>query len=93
MKVVKIRRVGNSNVVSLPHELESRGFTVGTSVMIEELATGELRIIPASRVRELIREAGRRVIAEDQEALRILAAQDGVVPEPIVATGTQAEQG
>ncbi len=93
MKVVKIRRVGNSNVVSLPHELESRGFTAGTAVIIEELATGELRIIPASRVRELIREAGRKVIAEDQEALRILAPQDGVVSESSIATGMEADQG
>ena len=93
MKVVKIRRVGNSNVVSLPRDLESRGFEVGVTVMIEELATGELRIIPASRVRDLIRKAGRKVIAEDQEALRILAPQDGVVSESSVATGMEADQG
>jgi hypothetical protein len=37
MKVVKVRRVGNSNVVSLPRELEARGYEPGTSVLIEEL--------------------------------------------------------
>jgi len=37
MKVVKVRRVGNSNVVSIPRELESRGYAPGTSVLIEEL--------------------------------------------------------
>ncbi len=76
MKIVKIRRVGNSNVISLPHELEGHGYTVGTEVMVEEIETGELRIVPAPRVRRLIREAARRVIAEDQEALRILAEHD-----------------
>ena len=75
MKIVKIRRVGNSNVVSLPRELEHLGYTAGTSVMIEEL-DGELRIMPASRVRDLIRAAGRRVIAEDQQALHILAEHE-----------------
>ncbi len=79
MKTVKIRRVGNSNVISLPHELESHGYTVGTQVVVEELANGELRIIPASRLRELIREVGRRVIAEDREALERLAEHDGPV--------------
>jgi antitoxin component of MazEF toxin-antitoxin module len=87
MKTVKIRKIGNSNVVTLPHELESHGYTAGTQVLIEELASGELRIIPASRVRELIREAGGRVIAEDREALEILAEQDGPVELPDSAVG------
>ena len=73
MKIMKIRRVGNSNVVSLPHELERLGYTAGTSVVVEELPNGELRIVPSARVRELIREAARQVVAEDQEALSILA--------------------
>ena len=37
MKVVKVRRVGNSNVVSIPRELEARGYAPGTSVLVEEL--------------------------------------------------------
>lgn len=73
MKVMKIRRVGNSNVVSLPHELESHGYAPGATVMIEETPTGELRIVPTDRVRAFIREAGRKVIQEDQEALSMLA--------------------
>lgn len=79
LKTVKIRRVGNSNVVTLPHELESHGYTAGSQVVVEELANGELRIIPASRLRELIREAGRRVLAEDRELLEALAGDDGPV--------------
>ncbi len=73
MKIMKIRKVGNSMVVSLPHELESRGYRVGTQVMIQELPTGELRIVPTNRVRQFVRESARKVVAEDQEALRILA--------------------
>ena len=82
MKVVKIRRVGNSNVVSLPRELEALGYTVGTSVVVDELANGELRILPASTVRDRIRAVGREVIAEDAEALRLLERYDREGLEP-----------
>jgi antitoxin component of MazEF toxin-antitoxin module len=76
VRIVKIRRVGNSNVVSIPRELEKSGYTPGTSVLVEELADGELRIIPTDRVRERIRDVGRRVVAEHPEALEILANDD-----------------
>lgn len=76
MKVVKVRRVGNSNVVSIPRELEARGYAPGTSVLVEELDSGELRIMPTEQVRERIRGIGRRVVAEHSEALRILAEHD-----------------
>ena len=59
MRVVKVRRVGNSNVVSIPRELEARGYAPGTSVLLEELESGELRIIPTYQVRERIRGIGR----------------------------------
>ena len=73
MKVVKVRRVGNSNVVSLPRELEARGYEPGTSVLIEVLDGGELRILPADQVRDRIRGIGHRVVSEHAEALKILA--------------------
>jgi antitoxin component of MazEF toxin-antitoxin module len=76
VKIVKIRRVGNSNVVSIPRELEARGFAPGTSVLVEELAVGELRIMPTSQVRQRIRSTGAQVVAEHAEALRILADHD-----------------
>ena len=50
MKIVKVRRVGNSNVVSIPRELESHGYTPGTSVLVEELR-GELRMLPTEQLR------------------------------------------
>ena len=76
MKVVKVRRVGNSNVVSIPRELETRGFAPGTSVLVEELETGELRIIPTEQVRARIRDVGQRVVGGHAEALKILAEHD-----------------
>ncbi len=56
MKIVKVRRVGNSNVVSIPREFEASGYTPGASVLVEALADGELRILPTDRVRERLRQ-------------------------------------
>jgi antitoxin component of MazEF toxin-antitoxin module len=81
MKVVKVRRVGNSNVVSLPRELEARGYEPGTSVLIEELEDGSLRILPADQVRERIRGTGRRVVREHTAALDLLADHDAETPK------------
>jgi antitoxin component of MazEF toxin-antitoxin module len=76
MRIVKIRRVGNSNVVSIPREFEAQGYTPGTSVLLEELPGGELRILPTEQVRKQIRRVGRRLVDEHREALRILAEHD-----------------
>lgn len=76
MKIVKVRRVGNSNVVSIPREFESHGYAPGTSVLVEELDGGELRILPTEQLRERIRTIGERVVAEHPEALKILAEHD-----------------
>lgn len=76
MKIVKVRRVGNSNVVSIPREFEAHGYAPGTSVLVEEVESGELRIIPTEQVRDRIRGIGRRVVDEHAEALRILAEHD-----------------
>lgn len=76
MRIVKVRRVGNSNVVSIPRELEAHGYTPGTSVLVEEMPGGELRIMRTDQVREQIRDVGRRIVEERSEALRILAEHD-----------------
>ena len=76
IKVVKIRRVGNSNVVSIPRELEAHGYAPGTSVLVEELPSGELRIMPTEQLRDRVRGIGRRVVDEHAEALRIVADHD-----------------
>jgi hypothetical protein len=82
MKVVKVRRVGNSNVVSIPREFEASGYTPGSSVLVEELPGGELRIMSTEKVSERIREIGQRVVAEHGEALQILADHDPDVDAP-----------
>jgi antitoxin component of MazEF toxin-antitoxin module len=76
MRIVRVRRVGNSNVVSIPREFEASGYSPGSSVLVEELADGELRILPTDRVRERVRQTARRVIDEHPEALEILANHD-----------------
>jgi antitoxin component of MazEF toxin-antitoxin module len=76
MKVVKVRRVGNSNVVSIPREFEARGYAPGTPVLVEEFENGELRIMPTEQVRDRIRDIGKRVVDEHAEALQILAEHD-----------------
>lgn len=73
MKIVKVRRVGNSNVVSIPREFEASGYAPGASVLVEELADGELRIMPAERVRERVRGIADRIVREHPEAMEILA--------------------
>jgi antitoxin component of MazEF toxin-antitoxin module len=76
MKIVKIRRVGNSNVVSIPREFEGSGYTPGSSVLVEELADGELRILPTDRVRERVRQVADRAVSERADAMDILATYD-----------------
>jgi antitoxin component of MazEF toxin-antitoxin module len=76
MKVVKVRRVGNSNVISIPREFESQGYAAGSSVLVEELPGGELRIMSTEKVRERIHDIGERVVAKHGEALHILADHD-----------------
>jgi antitoxin component of MazEF toxin-antitoxin module len=72
----RVRKVGNSRVISLPRELERLGFSEGTQVVIQELPSGEVRLLPANRLRLLVREYGRRVVAENRTALDILAQHD-----------------
>ena len=76
MKIVKVRRVGNSNVISIPRALEAQGYVPGSSVLVEELPGGELRIMSTEKVRERVRDIGKRVVAEHGEALKILADHD-----------------
>jgi antitoxin component of MazEF toxin-antitoxin module len=73
MKVVKVRRVGNSNVISIPREFETRGYAPGSSVLVEEMPGGELRIMSTETVRERIRDIGQRVVSEHGDALQTLA--------------------
>jgi antitoxin component of MazEF toxin-antitoxin module len=74
MELVKIRRVGNSSVVTLPRAVTGHGFDVGTYVLIEE-RDGEI-VLRRATVTEAVRNIAREVVEEDQEALEYLAAYD-----------------
>jgi len=76
MKINRVRRVGNSKVISLPRTLERIGFVDGAQVVIQELPSGEVRLLPADHLRVMVREYGRRVVAENRKALDILAEHD-----------------
>lgn len=76
VKILKVRRVGNSNVVSLPREFEAAGYGPGASVLVEQLDDGSLHLVRTDELRNLIRSRGKRVIAEHAEALAILAGHD-----------------
>ena len=76
MKINRVRRVGNSKVVSLPRELDRIGFVDGAQVVIQELPSGEVRLLPTDHLRLMVREYGRRVVAENRKALDILADHD-----------------
>lgn len=73
VKIVKVRRVGNSNVVSIPREFEKSGYAPGASVLVEELSGGELRILPTDKLRQRVRQIADRVVDAHPEAMRILA--------------------
>jgi antitoxin component of MazEF toxin-antitoxin module len=76
MKINRVRKVGNSKVLSLPRELERVGFVEGAQVVIQELPSGEVRLLPADHMRAMVREYGRRVVTENRKALDILADYD-----------------
>lgn len=76
MRTVKVRRVGNSNVVSLPRGLEHLGFAEGAAVAVVPMRTGEVLLIPAERINEYIDELGKRIVEENRDALDALAAYD-----------------
>jgi antitoxin component of MazEF toxin-antitoxin module len=69
MKIVNTRKVGNSVVVTLPPEL---GYEAGIDVLIDRAPNGDLRIMPAARLHDVLRERARQLIQEDAEALAIL---------------------
>ncbi len=76
MKINRVRRVGNSKVLSLPRELEQVGFVDGAQIVIQELPSGEVRLLPADHVRLMVGDYGRRVVADNRRALDILADHD-----------------
>jgi predicted ATP-dependent endonuclease of OLD family len=67
--------VGNRKILAAlkAPEFEAQGYAPGSSVLIEELPGGDLRIMSTEKVRVRILDIGERVVAEHGEALKILA--------------------
>lgn len=63
-------------MVSLPRELEASGYVPSTSVLVEELDDGGLRILPTNLVRERVRQIAARSVSEHADALEILAQHE-----------------
>ena len=79
MKIVKTRKVGNSVVVTLPPEL---GYEAGVDVLIDRAPNGDLQIMPAARLHEVLQERARKLVEEDAEALAILEEHDRRADKP-----------
>ena len=76
MNGVKVRRVGNSNVITVPRELERYGLVEGMTVAFVPLRTGEILIVSADRMEDYIQQVGEQIIGRRRSALEKLAAHD-----------------
>lgn len=72
VRVVRVRRVGNSKVVTVPRELDFES----EEVLVEKLNTGQLLLTPVAMVRSRIPQISARVVRDNAEALRILEEYD-----------------
>jgi hypothetical protein len=83
MELVKVRRVGNSNVISLPKAFVRAGYDAGQTVIIEQLETGELLLTRVESHQEAIRARAREIIASRRPALeRLKAYETGEITPP-----------
>lgn len=82
MALVKVRRVGNSNVITLPAGLGGNGFEPGATVLVEADEDGTLRVIPVPDVDAHVRELARGAIQRRRRALELLEAHDPGDTEP-----------
>lgn len=76
MKMLKIRRVGNSNMVALPKDWEGDGFAPGDYVLVERDHAGEIRMLRACDMAARVDALADELIEKHAEALRILAEYD-----------------
>lgn len=73
MKLVKVRRAGNSLAVTIPR---GYGFAEGDDVIVDRLPEGGLQILPVAQLQELLRRHADALVKEDREALAILKSHD-----------------
>jgi hypothetical protein len=89
---MKIRRVGNSNVVSLPRGLETRGFAAGQAVAMVPLQPGRLLLIAEEHLDDFLTEMGRQVITETRAAVETLTARDRSEATIAIISGPEGAQ-
>jgi len=78
MRILKIRKVGNSNVVSIPKEYEAAGFVANTDVALELAEDGflYLRPLPADERKQIVLNAVRAATKRHSRAMEILEEYD-----------------
>jgi len=76
MALVKVQRVGNSKVVTLPAGLGGDGYQPGATVLVEADEDGTLRVIPVRDLDAHVREVARSAIQRRRRTLEILEAHD-----------------
>jgi antitoxin component of MazEF toxin-antitoxin module len=86
--VVKIRKVGSGNVVSVPSALAESGYSTGQQVTIQKLPNGDLLVRRVVDRSEQLQSTARRLMQKHRKSLEILEAYDkeGVArprPEPV----------
>jgi hypothetical protein len=75
--VIKVRRVDGENVITLPKELEARGFIPDAEVTIEPLEDGGgIAVVLEGPVPERDRALIRWVVEQDREVLDRLEKYD-----------------
>jgi len=77
MALVKVRRVGNSSVITLPAGLGCHGFEPGSAVLVEAEDDGTLRVIPVPDVDAHVREVAQAAIQRRRRTLKILEGHTG----------------
>jgi antitoxin component of MazEF toxin-antitoxin module len=76
MEIVKIRKVGNSNVLSVPRAFLRAGYDAGQPVMIEQLENGDLLIRRVESHRAMIRATMQSIAEQHRRSLDMLAPHD-----------------
>jgi antitoxin component of MazEF toxin-antitoxin module len=73
MKIVKVRRAGNSLAVTIPPDL---GLTEGQEVVIGRAPDGRIFIVPAGQLDALVQAVAGNVARQRRGVLDRLAAHD-----------------
>ena len=84
MEMVKVRRVGKSDMVSLPRALNLTGFAPGTTVAIEviDANTVVLKALPADDRQARVRNAIHASIQRSATVLELLEEYDSAPESP-----------